>query len=452
MNYANMIEEKHLKKGFIVATLISTIVGTLTTSMTLHDKVQEKRDKKKQKALDAKQTGEIEKLRKRVDALKSGNESDDETESTGSRSKSRNRRPRRRSLEEDDFVYESRRSRAMIERMYEDHLMRAGDRYATGDIMTENRLQKQLIQLQQTVINVLQDALYSGRGLTETDQRRLITAQSAARDGSLDALEDHYARISTRQRREILPNDTTQRLLPPAPSISNEEPSTHYLPPNPSPAPTTALRPYRPPHSIRSYSPDPALFCPYSIHLQTTIQPLSPSPPTTATEPTETFLTCPTCHSSIPVSARDYWILSTTGTATSSTHPHQPVFETGVYEEDDDFIPLPLPLPLPTPADLPTSERQRQGRREWKLTARFLVKSHTPEGEFACLFCEREGRRVDVATLTLQCERHTSLLEKEGVYSNLGLARVSKGLTLTTTPTTITTLEQQQQQQQQQHI
>ncbi|KAI7155787.1 hypothetical protein KC349_g6713 [Hortaea werneckii] len=394
MNYANMIEEKHLKKGFIVATLISTIVGTLTTSMTLHDKVQEKRDKKKQKALDARQTGEIEKLRKRVDALKPGKESDDETESNRSRSKSRSRRPRRRSLEEDDFVHESRRSRAMIERMYEDHLMRAGDRYATGDIITENRLQKQLIQLQQTVINVLQDALYSGRGLTETDQRRLIAAQSAARDGSLDALEDHYARISTRQRREILPNNTTQRLLPPAPSTSNHEPSPHYPPLNPSPAPTTALRPYRPPHSTRSYSPDPMLFCPYGIHLQTTSQPLPPPSPltTAATEPTESSLTCPTCHSSIPVSARDYWILSTNGPpSTSSTHPHQPVFENGIYEDDDDFIPL--PLPLPTTADLPASERQRQGRREWKLTARFLVKSHTPNGKFACTFCEREGRR-----------------------------------------------------------
>ncbi|KAI7328449.1 hypothetical protein KC315_g6632, partial [Hortaea werneckii] len=270
MNYANMIEEKHLKKGFIVATLISTIVGTLTTSMTLHDKVQEKRDKKKQKALDAKQTGEIEKLRKRVDALKSGNESGDETESSRSRSKSQSRRPRRRSLEGDDFVYESRRSRAMIERMYEDHLMRAGDRYATGDIITENRLQKQIIQLQQTVINVLQEALYSGRGLTEIDQRRLIAAQSAARDGSLDALEDHYARISTRQRRETLPNTTPRLLLPPT-STGNEEPSTHYFPSNPSSAPTTALHPHRPSHSTtRSYSPDPALFCPYSIHLQTT--------------------------------------------------------------------------------------------------------------------------------------------------------------------------------------
>ncbi|KAI7210680.1 hypothetical protein KC333_g8095 [Hortaea werneckii] len=382
MNYANMIEEKHLKKGFIVATLISTIVGTLTTSMTLHDKVQEKRDKKKQKALDAKQTGEIEKLRKRVDALKSGNESGDETDSTGSRSKSRNRRPRRRSLEEDDFVYESRRSRAMIERMYEDHLMRAGDRYATGDIITENRLQKQIIQLQQTVINVLQDALYSGRGLTETDQRRLIAAQSAARDGSLDALEDHYARISARQRREILPSNTTPRLLPPAPSTSNNEPSTHYLPPNPSPAPTTALRPYRPPHSTThsSYSPDPALFCPYSIHLQTTIDPLPPPPPsTTTTEPTGSSITCPTCHSHIPVSSRDYWILSTSGPhpPSSSTHPHHPISDKAY--EDDDFI----PLPAAATATYPAYPRNR----EWKLTARFLVKSHTPEGKFACTFC-----------------------------------------------------------------
>ncbi|KAI6853635.1 hypothetical protein KC338_g9491, partial [Hortaea werneckii] len=264
MNYANMIEEKHLKKGFVVATLISTIVGTLTASMTLHDKVQEKRDKKKQKAVDAKQTGEIERLRKKVEAVKSGHDSDDETESSGSRSRSQYRRRRRRSWEEDDFAYESRRSRAMIERMYEDHLMRAGDRYATGDMITENRLQTQIIQLQQTVINVLQDALYSGRGLTETDQRRLIAAQSAARDGSLDALEDHYARISTRRRRrDTLANPTPRLLLPPTPTSNDDDQPNHPLPRKPSPLPTTV----RPPHSTpprSSYPPDPALFCPYS--------------------------------------------------------------------------------------------------------------------------------------------------------------------------------------------
>ncbi|KAI6796434.1 hypothetical protein KC361_g4408 [Hortaea werneckii] len=391
MNYANMIEEKHLKKGFVVATLISTIVGTLTASMTLHDKVQEKRDKKKQKAVDAKQTGEIERLRKKVEAVKSGHDSDDETESSGSRSKSQCRRRRRRSLlEEDDFAYESRRSRAMIERMYGDHLMRAGDRYATGDMITENRLQTQIIQLQQTVINVLQDALYSGRGLTETDQRRLIAAQSAARDGSLDALEDHYARISTRKRREILPSTTQRLLLPPASAPNDNQPS-HHLPRKPSPVPTTL----RPPRSrTRSYSPDPALFCPYSIHLQTTTNRLPPPPPTTtttttttATKRSDTSLTCPTCHVPIPVSCRDYWILSTTGPSPPSSSAHQPRYHHSIssdeiYDNDDDDDDIDIdgdfmPLPATATASL--------GRREWKLTARFLVKSHTREGDFACL-------------------------------------------------------------------
>ncbi|KAI7460004.1 hypothetical protein KC357_g9068 [Hortaea werneckii] len=384
MNYANMIEEKHLKKGFVVATLISTIVGTLTASMTLHDKVQEKRDKKKQKAVDAKQTGEIERLRKKVEAVKSGHDSDDETESSGSRSRSQCRRRQRRSLlEEDDFAYESRRSRAMIERTYEDHLMRAGDRYATGDMITENRLQTQIIQLQQTVIKVLQDALYSGRGLTETDQRRLIAAQSAARDGSLDALEDHYARISTqrrRRRRETLPN-ATPRLLLPASSTSNDERSTRHLRSKPSPAPTT-LRP--PPRSTtRSYSPDPTLFCPYSIHLQTTTYPL---PPPSTNRP-ETSLTCPSCHVPIPVSARDYWILSTTGPPASSAHQpnHHSNISDDIYDDDDDNDDDFFPIHPPSPADYSSDT----GRREWKLTARFLVKSHTREGEFACLVCER---------------------------------------------------------------
>ncbi|KAI6803662.1 hypothetical protein KC366_g15113 [Hortaea werneckii] len=382
MNYANMIEEKHLKKGFVVATLISTIVGTLTASMTLHDKVQEKRDKKKQKAVDAKQTGEIERLRKKVEAVKSGHDSVDETESSGSRSRSQYRRRRRRSWEEDDFAYESRRSRAMIERMYEDHLMRAGDRYATGDMITENRLQTQIIKLQQTVINVLQDALCSGRGLTETDQRRLIAAQSAARDGSLDALQDHYARISTRKRRETLPNPTPRLLLPPASASNDDDQSSHHLPRKLSPLPTT-VRPLHstPPRS--SYSPDPALFCPYSIHLQTTAYPLPPP-----TNRTEQSLTCPTCHVRIPVSARDYWILSTTSphppsSSSCSPHHHRPLDEEADID-DDDFFPL-----SPSSADSPSYA----GKQEWKLTARFLVKSHTPEGDFVCLVCEREGGR-----------------------------------------------------------
>ena len=67
--------------------------------------------------------------------------------------------------------------------------------YAQGDVIAENKLQAQVIQLQQTVINVLQDALLNDRKLSKADIHRLITAQDNARQGSLDALRDQYDRM-----------------------------------------------------------------------------------------------------------------------------------------------------------------------------------------------------------------------------------------------------------------
>ena len=72
MNYSNMIEEKKLKKGFIIATLISTIVGTFTASMTLHDKVQEKRQKALQKQTDSSQDNQLKQMKEKLERLESG--------------------------------------------------------------------------------------------------------------------------------------------------------------------------------------------------------------------------------------------------------------------------------------------------------------------------------------------------------------------------------------------
>lgn len=332
-----------MQKGFIVATLISTIVGTITASMTLHDKVQDKRDRKRQKALDGKQTGDIEALRKQVAELKSGQDDNREQSRSPSRSRSRRGRRRRPSYEEDDFAYESRRSRAMIERMYEDHLMRAGDRYATGDIVTENRLQAQIIKLQQTVINVLQDALYSGRGLTEADQRRLIVAQSAARDGSLDALQDHYDRVSAKRKVLPRPEHDDRLLLDTAPAGKSDFSRKSTWPtrdPGPRSLPPPATAPSRRADSLPP--PDLDLYCRYSADLQTISWALSSSfAPSSSHD-------CPACGFHVPVDTRDYWIFSTT-----------------------------------TPA----------GRtREFRVDARFIVKCHTPEGNYACVLCEQEQR------------------------------------------------------------
>lgn len=62
-------------------------------------------------------------------------------------------------------------------------------------MVTENKLQAQVIQLQKTVIDVLQDVVQIGRGLTDADMEKIIAAQNTARDGALGALKGQYQRM-----------------------------------------------------------------------------------------------------------------------------------------------------------------------------------------------------------------------------------------------------------------
>ncbi|KAF2011862.1 hypothetical protein BU24DRAFT_265296 [Aaosphaeria arxii CBS 175.79] len=176
MNYANMIEEKNLKKTFIIATLCSTLIGTFTSSMGLWDRVNEKR---KQTKRDSKQDGEIKKLKEQI-------------EQTEKRSKEREEQMRRRDEVGDNFE----RSGALIQRQYDEGYGHLGRRFAVGDQITENKLQAQVIALQQTVIHVLQDALYNDRPLTRADMAKLVAASNSAREGSLDALRQQQQRLS----------------------------------------------------------------------------------------------------------------------------------------------------------------------------------------------------------------------------------------------------------------
>ncbi|KAH9845759.1 hypothetical protein Tdes44962_MAKER01190 [Teratosphaeria destructans] len=351
MNYANMIEEKHLKKGFIIATLVSTLVGTITASMTLKDKVQEQRNKNKQQALDKTQDAKIKELTEKIGKLEQAESADkdkkdkDDTKSQRSSRSSSRRRRRRRDDEddeddyEDDFNYNARRSRAMIERMYEDHLRRVGLDYAQGDVITENKLQAQIIQLQQTVINVLQDALYSGRSLTQGDMQRLIEAQHAARENSLDALQGQFARMQA-QKKTLQPVKKAYLLNddpPPPPKqltfpVRNGSTRSHS-PPSPRKVKTLPV------------APPPRLFCRYSETIQTTKQFLS-----RAFTPSGDGR-CPGCRVSLPVDTRDVWVFST---QIPSSTPGGPV-----------------------------------KKKEFQMDARFVVKCHTEDGRFACVVCHR---------------------------------------------------------------
>ncbi|KAI1336183.1 hypothetical protein F5Y15DRAFT_419184 [Xylariaceae sp. FL0016] len=182
-NLAGMTDEK--------PTLCSTLIGTFSSSMGLWERLSEKRQQKKR---DTKQDEEIRRLQEQVaQAEKRGREREDDN--------SRRRR-------DDDLGSSLERSGALIRREYDEGIERLGRRYAIGDTITENQLQAQIIALQQTVINVLQDALVNDRMISRSDMQKLMLANQAARQGSLDALRSQYQRLSL---------DTTpvQRALPP---------------------------------------------------------------------------------------------------------------------------------------------------------------------------------------------------------------------------------------------
>jgi len=222
-------------------------------------------------------------------------------------------------------------------------------------VITENKLQAQIIQLQQTVINVLQDALYSGRSLTEADLQRLVAAQQAAREGSLDALQGQYSRMLADRRR-------SQKLLPDCQDAPLPRQSTF-------PTRHASVRSLPPPRRAESLPVSPSgLFCRYGEVLQDTSRALSP-----AFDPSADGR-CPSCGQTLAVDSRDVWVFS---------------------------------------VEAPTGTGGSQKLRECRVDARFVVKSHCPDGRFACVLCEQHRdvdcicRSIDALIKHLAAE-HTS--------------------------------------------
>lgn len=299
--------------------------------MGLWDRIQ---DKRKQAKRDTTQDDEINKLKaqfassqKRLLEKTSSNSSSD-------------------SSEKDDVAASLQRSRALISREFDDGYEQLGRSFAVGDVVTENRLQAQVIALQQTVIDVLQDALYHGRQLDRADMARLVAASDSAREGSLGAL---------RQQR--------QRLM------AAEEPQHHKKRPSPPP-PAIEYRP----------GPEP-LFCPYSLDLQH-----SRDRRLAAAFAPGGDCACPACGTRLPAEAGDCWVIGKRVTRL--------VVEGAYRREVDEDV-------------------------EFVVDQRFVVKSHTPDGEYACVFCSRHGHE-DVLSGSAEAlvkhigrAHHVSELERE---------------------------------------
>lgn len=197
--------------------------------------------------------------------------------------------------------------------------------------ITENALQAQIISLQQTVITVLQDALANDRQLTRADMAKLVAASNSAREGSLRALQDQQARLSS--------------------SVSNRSPSPHRS----IAAPRKSL-------SMidgrggggggGALQAQDTLYCRYSLDLQ-----YDPSRPLAASMAPGGSCACPACGLRLDVTGEDFWMI---GKRTPLT------IVDGGYQSEV----------LET--------------REFRLGQRFAVKCHTPDGEYACVICSRE--------------------------------------------------------------
>jgi len=147
-----------------------------------------------------------------------------------------------------------------------------GNRFAQGDAIVENQMQAQIIALQQTVINVLQDALYNDRQLTRADMAKIIAASNSARDGSLDALHQAQRRLESNRS-------------------------------NRSPSPRGALQPVKRASTSISDGSD-QLFCRYSLDLQ-----YVPNKPLAASFAPGGDCQCPACGVRLDVTAEDFWMI-----------------------------------------------------------------------------------------------------------------------------------------------
>lgn len=254
------------------------------------------------------------------------------------------------------------RSRALISREFDLGWERLGSRFAVGDAVTENRLQAQVIELQRTVIAVLQDALCNGRQLGRADMERIVAASNAARDGSLAALRQQ-------QQRQLSAIDDDP--IPRQPRLIAGRP----VPRAPTP-PSSGLTTVG-----TMICTTEELFCKYSLGLQD----IKKKPMAASFAPGRSCR-CPTCGVRLDVEADDHWEIRKR-----------------------------------IPAIIREGGRNKEALEEceFHVGQRFVVKCHTTGGQYACVLCNRFRDRdvicptVDLLIKHVGEEHSTAELEQE---------------------------------------
>ncbi|KAF2673154.1 hypothetical protein BT63DRAFT_147783 [Microthyrium microscopicum] len=374
MNYSNMIEEKNLKKTFIIATLVSTLIGTFTTGIGLYDRIGEKR---KQGKIDKGQNVQLKELQAKVDKM--GKE--------GPEKPAIKERPERG---EQELQRSLEYGGPMIRQEYNHDLARLGPRFANGDAITQNQLQSQIITLQGTVIGLLEDAVYTGR---LDNINKLYNASEFAREGSLNALRGQYQRMlqAAPVQRPIGP----VRRISSTPTIRSDAHKSikgaHSTKTTraPSKAPTRSItevhvendpapREADKPDANNSLVKETAalsvadhsgpLFCRYAVDLQETSMPLE------ACFSSGGSGACPLCGTKIGTEAGRAWKID-------KEVVHERV---RTKDYDDEVV----------------------EERTFLINNRFVVKSHREKAGFACVLCYNHRERDTICESVAGLVRH----------------------------------------------
>jgi hypothetical protein len=373
------------KKTFIIATLISTIIGTFTTGIGLYERVGEKR---KQKKRDSSQDQKIKKLEQQIkDAEGKNNNKNNDNNSNNNN---------RKEVRGEDAEQSLRSGGPLIQREYERNLRRLGDRFAVGDCtsplsrklvreaadtdahiaITQNQLQGQIITLQSTVINLLEDALYTGR---IADINKLYNASELAREGSLAALQSQYQRMlqAAPLRRppgfmRRISSTPTLKSLPAPPdgrSVADGSSRTEK-----NGTTLTVVKTKR-----DDIDPGGALFCNYSLELQS-----SPRQSLDASFSPSGDMTCPVCLTQVAVEQGRAWKI-----VKEVLHKRilTPTYDDEVIED-----------------------------RTFLLGNRFVVKCHREGRGFACVLCSTSRDRDTICESAEGLVRHVWQKHEVGEY------------------------------------
>ncbi|KAF2476423.1 uncharacterized protein BDR25DRAFT_65895 [Lindgomyces ingoldianus] len=322
-----------LQNLVVVVSLVHTLMDSFGSASDLYKKLKRK-EKRIEEDVEVLKERHGMSPRRRSDS----DDSDERPDRHGGRSRRSRSRGSRRSADYSDSDEESMcTSGALVRQEYERGYRHLGQKFAVGDLITQNQLQAQIIAMQQTIITIFQEcALIYGPRTNPVSHHlaTLLNTTRAARSGSIEALALQYQRMLTgvgvpeglpAPPLEGVTNEIVIRTKPRARDRSMDSNTTTRTGP-------TAITEREVPRG---------LFCMYAVDLQKHAdQPLADAYKEGGDG------RCPYCKFRIPTRPGKAW---------------------EIVKED---------------------ERSKIGReRVFLLENRFVVKSHRDGGPYACVLC-----------------------------------------------------------------